>query len=267
MSGASRQACPVATFRPDRLPSRPFSARGSRPGTPRRSPETPPSLRPGCSLLPESARGRPLASSRRSPWTRPPGPGGGLRSPAPRGRARIPCPSGGRSGAMRSHSFCSSLGHARQHPKSEACVPKVALAPVLRAWWARGPGREGGRAAPLTSVASLHPRGALGPSRAPTLAAVASWQVTWSWPRGLLGPRRRTPCGARLGGAPGPPQYFPTFGSVEDPQNFCSAVKIASWDYILFIFRNLFNIFNGFFFLVDKIGKLPILMNVLFSGI
>ncbi|XP_019481043.1 PREDICTED: LOW QUALITY PROTEIN: Golgi membrane protein 1 [Hipposideros armiger] len=76
LSGASRQACPVATFRPDRLPSGPFSARGSRPGTPRRSLETPPSLRPGCSLLPESARGRPLTSSRRSPWTRPPGPAG-----------------------------------------------------------------------------------------------------------------------------------------------------------------------------------------------
>lgn len=71
MSGASPQACPVAALRPGRFPSpRPFSARGSRPETPRRSPETPPSLRPGCSLLPESARDRPLTSSRRSLCTR-----------------------------------------------------------------------------------------------------------------------------------------------------------------------------------------------------
>lgn len=184
MSGASPQACPVAALRPGRFPShRPFSARGSHPETPRRSPETPPSLRPGCSLLPESARGRPLTSSRRSLctraawtcWAQFPGAEGSCEDSLPLRR-----PGWGDAEPFFlffawSRGSASKVKSLRPQIRTSASPEDVMGMRARREGWPR-------RSPHLFFLPP--PRGALGPSRVPTLAAVASWQVTWSWPRG-----------------------------------------------------------------------------------
>lgn len=69
--------------------------------------------------------------------------------------------------------------------------------------------------------------------RVPTLAAVASWQVTGSWAPGPWAPSRRSASVARLREPPGslPDVCFSPLACVEHPENFCSAVKIVSWVY------------------------------------
>lgn len=206
MRGASPRARPVAALRPDRFPCLVPSRPGARtqglrvPGdtaqlAPRLQPSSRARSRPALRLLaPE-----PLCPAA---WTR--------RGSAPRRRGSreesLPLRRPVRGDAEPFFLF-SAWSRA-----SASEVRSVRPQSRTRAG-------TGGLAAPLAS-APFPARGAPGPSRAPTLAAVASRQVTRRWPRGGLGPRRRHPWGARPGDAPGPLPHLPALAVWRTRQTF-----------------------------------------------
>lgn len=104
----------------------PSSAPGPRPETPRRVPETPPGLCPGLSLLPESARGRPRASPRRSLL-----PGAALTRRVPSPGLGSPAEAGlGRCGAFLFVVSCVTRVGIQSQKRA---FSKVALVPAVRA--------------------------------------------------------------------------------------------------------------------------------------
>lgn len=235
MSGACPPARTVAALRLGRLPSpRPSSTRGSRPGT-------------TCWVPGDTAGLAPFSPSRLWADSAPPRAGAfapgpprptGLLPPSPRDVRGFPAPAEASPERCGARLFVLSLV-TRVGIRSRT---GVSPADVMGTRAEEGPG------APLSSPPlPPHPWSALAAAE----AHVGSGRVLAGDPQPgarILRPRRWISCGAGLRDAPTAPGVFSTFGSVGDPQNFCPAVKIDSWVYILFMFHNLFNIFNGFFY-------------------
>lgn len=195
------------------------------------------------------------------------------RGPLGPGPAPVPDP-----GRARGCSLCRRrLGAGSAPPRPPRCAPsrgrREQLGEVLGPCGGR-PGRWGPSflslavsRASASGVKSVHPHsrtsagpaGVIGtragtagraaprlpPPPGPTLAAGASWQVTGSGAGSWAAPREHIPSRSQGCSRPPPGPVFPTFGRVEDPQNFCSGIHIVSWVCILYI-SHLFNIFNDF---------------------